>query len=54
MTNILLRSFDFELAAPHAGGYTSTLVLPLSPGLLVRLTPRGPTAAAEGAGAASK
>ena len=40
ITNLLLRHFDFELATPHAGGYAPTLVLPMSPGLMVYLTPR--------------
>jgi len=40
ITGLLLQAFDFELAVPHIGGYTSTLVLPMSPGLLVKLTPR--------------
>ena len=40
ITACLLHSFDFELAVPHAGGYESTLVLPMRPGLMVRLTPR--------------
>jgi cytochrome P450 len=40
VTNLLLRAFDFSLAAPHAGGYVSTLVLPLKPGLEVHLIPR--------------
>lgn len=37
---LLLRDFDFELAVPHAGGYAATIVLPLQPGLMVKLTPR--------------
>lgn len=42
VTNLLLRAFDFSLAEPHAGGYVSTLVLPLKPGLMVHLKPRRP------------
>ena len=40
VTNMLLQSFDFSLTVPHDGGYESTLVLPMRPGLMVTLTPR--------------
>jgi hypothetical protein len=40
VTGLLLQNFDFELASEHKGGYTSTLVLPMDPGLLVKLKPR--------------
>ena len=40
VTGMLLQEFDFELAVEHSGGYTSTLVLPMNPGLVVKLTPR--------------
>ena len=40
VTAMLLHHFEFALAEPHAGGYVSTVVLPMSPGLMVRLTPR--------------
>jgi cytochrome P450 len=36
----LLQHFEFELAEPHEGGYGTSLVLPMQPGLLVRLSPR--------------
>ena len=40
ITAMLLHSFDFTLAEPHDGGYGSTIVLPMKPGLMVSLTPR--------------
>jgi|AntAceMinimDraft_5_1070358.scaffolds.fasta_scaffold57745_1 cytochrome P450 len=40
VVGLLLRDFDFELAKPHAGGYGATIVLPMQPGLVVKLTPR--------------
>jgi cytochrome P450 len=40
ITATLLHHFDFELAEPHLGGYLSTIVLPMDPGLKVNLTPR--------------
>ena len=40
VTGLLLQAFDLEVGVPHKGGYASTLVLPMQPGLLVKLTPR--------------
>ena len=40
ITGMVLGAFDVFLAEPHAGGYTSTLVLPMRPGLRVTVTPR--------------
>ena len=40
VTSALLHAFDFELAEEHAGSYEATLLLPMSPGLVVKLTPR--------------
>jgi cytochrome P450 len=40
ITGLLLTAFDVELAVPHAGGYQTSIVLPMRPGLMVRLTPR--------------
>jgi len=37
VTAMLLHNFDFELAVPHEGGYLSTVVLPMSPGIKVQL-----------------
>ena len=40
VTAMLLHAFDFALAEPHDGGYSSTIVMPMRDGLKVRLTPR--------------
>jgi len=40
VTASLLHAFDFAVAVPHEGGYLSTVVLPMSPGLMVQLKPR--------------
>lgn len=40
VTAMLLHAFDVSLATPHAGGYQSTVVLPMRPGLMVHLEPR--------------
>ena len=48
VTALFLANFDFTLSAPHAGGYRSTLVLPMEPGMEVNITPRAaPSAAAK-------
>ena len=40
ITGLLLMSFDLERAAPHNGEYQTSIVLPMKPGLMVKLTPR--------------
>jgi cytochrome P450 len=40
VTAMLLHSFDFSLAEPHDGSYSSTIVMPMKGGLKVRLTAR--------------
>lgn len=39
ITGMLLTNFKIELASKHDGGYASTLVLPMKPGLNIKLTP---------------
>lgn len=40
VTALVLHHFDIKLAEPHPGTYTSTLVLPMRPGLKMVFTPR--------------
>ena len=40
VTALLLHNFNFTIAKPHAGGYRSTIVMPMDPGLEVQLSLR--------------
>jgi len=40
ITSLFLHNFEYSVAKPHAGGYRSTLVLPMEPGFEVNVTRR--------------